>query len=430
MFESADRTPDARRSSLASSARRMARDALLRSGATRRSALRRIAGALAGFGDAVPFEQRTRVVLVAPPGGGNIGDQAMVEAFLDNVGGDVTVVASSERAFSFAGAHAEQADVVVLPGLLYGTVDDRRRDLARFARLLADARWVVVLGADTMDGHYQPRASVMRAVVAEAAVRAGASSRILGFSWSEEPRGAARSSLRAARRAGVQILPRDPVSAERLRADGIAPTRTVADVVFAATGVDRAARDELGLTGPYAVVNVSGGIARRADLVADYAVVVRRLRDLGLRVVVLPHVVGTAVDDRAASEALRRAVPEGVAVVERALAPAEVRGLVDGAEIVVTGRMHLAVMALPFATPAVVLASQGKVEGLMALAGTPEMCVRPRVGLGADVVRLVEAALPAGSPARTSIAAAVPVLRGMAADGFRGLPARAGGGAS
>jgi polysaccharide pyruvyl transferase WcaK-like protein len=43
--------------------------------------------------------------------------------------------------------------------------------------------------------------------------------------------------------------------------------------------------------------------------------------------------------------------------------------------------MHLAVMSLMAGTPALTIATQGKVEGLMELFGTPELCVPAGDGL-------------------------------------------------
>lgn len=394
-------------------ARRLARDAALWTGIGPSLALRRLVGATRR--DA----QRTEDVLIAPPGGGNVGDQAMVEAFLDATDGSVAVVTSSEDAIRIPARHEGRARVVCLPGLLYGTRRARPRDLRAFAPLLSRAREVAILGADVMDGLYQPRASVMRSVLAEAAVRVGADARVLGFSWPATPRAAARKRLAKAVKAGVLVFPRDPVSAARLRRDRIEPTRLVADVVFAGRASDRAALEDLELTGPYAVVNASGAIAREVDVEDDYAAIVRWMTESGLEVVVLPHVVGTATDDRVPSRALARRT--GARMIDRMLTPAQVRGVVEAASVVVSGRMHLAILSLDAGVPAVSLATHGKVEGLMQMVGAPELCVVPRRGMADQVIALLESALPPGAAIRRTIEEAVPRLRRLAEGNFEGM---------
>lgn len=347
----------------------------------------------------------------------------MVEAFLAGVSGDVVVIESREGAIEIPHAFADRVSAVFLPGLLYGEPGERHDALTRFGQLLSTASNLAVLGADTMDGLYQPRASVLRAALAEAAARAGVDSRIVGFSWPTEPRSAARRALRSACRAGAAILPRDPISAARLARDGIAPTRQVADIVFTSKDVDEGPRRRSRIAGPYAIVNASGHIARQHDLDADLVAVIAWLRRRGLEVVLLPHVVGGATDDRAVARRLARSFSRGVHLIEDSLTPAQVRGFTSVATLTVTGRMHLAIQSLAFGVPAISLASQGKVEGLMQLMGTPELCVAPRAGMADSIIELAESALPPDSAIREAIERALPTAVDLAHGNFVGLPA-------
>lgn len=279
-----------------------------------------------------------------------------------------------------------------------------------------------MIGADIMDGFYHPRASVRRSVVAEASARAGVQTRVIGFSWSGRPHPAARDQLAAAVRAGALALPRDPASDRRLTADGIRTHVLAADIVFTTSDTDDALRRALPLAGRYAVVNVSGHLSRGVDLEADYVRIVAALRERGLEVVMLPHVATDAADDRTPCARVAAHFDGGVHLVDRIPTPAEVRGLTSAAELTVTGRMHLAVMSFLFGVPAVALASQGKVEGLMESLGVPQLCVEPVAGIADRVIALADESLPAGSPARRAIAAALPAVRARA---FLNVPALA-----
>ena len=76
--------------------------------------------------------------------------------------------------------------------------------------------------------------------------------------------------------------------------------------------------------------------------------------------------------------------------VDVQLSPAEVRGLAAGAQVVITGRMHLAIMSMSSGVPAITFSTHGKVSGLMRLFGVDELCVEP----GEDMADRIKAASP------------------------------------
>ena len=363
-------------------------------------------------------------LVLAAPGEGNIGDQALLEALLERD-------ADAEDAYGF-GAPPPSRPAPLGPGvsllhpphLLYGSGERHRASVRAFGAALARSTHLSVVGADVMDGGYSLPASVRRASFAAAAARAGLDARVIGFSWKASPRPAAVRELRRAGRSGVRLLARDPLSADRLERDGVRGVTRVADVVFTARSVDTSAADRLldRVTAPVALVNASGLIARGPDLADDYAVLVRALRSRGLHVVLLPHVLRAGTDDLAACRRVaERLAPGEAQLVEELLTPAQVRGLAHRAAVTVTGRMHLSVMSMMAGVPAVTLATQGKVEGLVQLFGVPELAVEPAHGFSALVVPLVDAALPEGSPLRASVRGALPRVEALAELNLVGL---------
>lgn len=371
--------------------RLLARDQVDRTGLTARE-LRRSLASAAG----TPGERHH--VLIAPPGAGNIGDQAMVEAFVAAADRAVTVVTRHPDDLRLPDDLADRADLVALPDLVYGQGAAHRRDVARLGALLSGAATLSVIGADIMDGVYSLRPSLRRASIAAGAAEAGFDTTVIGFSWNAAAPAPAWSALRAAGAAGVRLLLRDPASAARVRAAGIAGVVDTADIVFTD---DRAAAelpDGLGeLSEPYALVNASGLIARSVDQAPEYVAVIEALAARGIRTVLVPHVLRSTADDLAACRAVRDLAAASstlpVTLVERALSPSEIRRLADRASVVVTGRMHLAVMSLSRGVPAITLASQGKVEGLMRLFEWPELCVAPRAGMSRAIVDVLRTAL-------------------------------------
>ena len=363
-------------------------------------------------------------VLVAPPGGGNIGDQAMVEAYLENTSGPVRIVARNPGDIRVPAEHATRAQIEVLPGLIYGNGRTHARAVSALAHLLASARSVTVVGADIMDGAYHIGASARRADIATLASSSGIDARILGFSWNGRAKPGARRALARAAKSGTQLLLRDPVSVERARADGLANVTEVADSVFSARTSSMAAAEEfLGATSaPYALVNASGLVGRSMDQITEYATVVRSLIDAGLTVVLLPHVVRASGDDAAACLAVFERVKDPrVVLVTRVLEPAEVRGLTAGATLVLTGRMHLAIQSFWNGVPAITLSTQGKVEGLMKLFGTEALCVEPGPGLADRILPVSTDLLERPEFYRDDIALRLPGVVRLANRNFAGL---------
>ncbi|MDY0910386.1 polysaccharide pyruvyl transferase family protein [Microbacterium sp. CFBP9034] len=363
----------------------------------------------------------THVLLVAP-GAGNVGDQALFESFVEGTTGHISVVARRIDDVAIPPAHADRITVITMPELVYGMGGAHRREVAELARLLARAFDFSIVGADIMDGRYVLRASVNRSVVAGAAAEAGIPTRILGFSWNGSARPPARRALVAASRSGAVPLLRDPVSLRRAENDGVTGAVLVADIVFTAASVDPTWAEEYATSAPLAIVNVSGLISDGVDQTAEYAEIIDQLRDGGYEVLLLPHVSRSSADDVVACQAVRERVgPERVRMASTLPTPAQVRGLTAIADVVVTGRMHLAIMSLWNGTPAITLATQGKVEGLMELMSAPELCVAPEPGFGAVVVSALRAILPAGSPTRAAIGAALPRVIELAQGNLNGL---------
>jgi len=377
------------------------------------------------FFTAEPRADARAHVLIAPPGRGNIGDQALVEAFVEATDGPVKVVARSREDLDIPSHLAARMTVVPLPALVYGTALGRARDLRTLSRLMADARSFSVIGADVMDGAYVERASVSRSLLARRAAELGFDSRIVGFSWNASPSAGARAALAAASAAGVALHLRDPYSAERARRDGLS-VRDAADIVFTSRTRDDDAPQRwipgLAAAERLALVNASGLVGADVDA---YTETVAMLRGHGYRVALIPHVSRHGADDLPLCRAIAEPFQDdpGVTLVPRLISPREIRGLGARADVTITGRMHLAVMSLMAGTPAVTVATQGKVEGLMSLFDAPQLCVEPGEGFERRLRLAVAGTLAALAGTSAAIAARVPDVVGLAWENVEGLSA-------
>lgn len=310
-------------------------------------------------------------ILIAAPGRGNIGDQAMFEAFVNSIAGPVTVVVRQTDDLLHIPDRAEGLRVLALPAVLYGGTWAYLRDLRRLAPHLAHAHDLSVVGADVMDGAYRDRASVRRFRLAELASRAGVPSRVLGFSWNAHPTRGSAAAMKAAS-GHVDLFARDPKSAERLLANGASRVYESADIAFLTQPADHlpAALDEWlnhqSTAGrPVVIVNANYLLEAHVDQVAAYRALIEA-RSVSTAFVILPHDSRNLPSD----ETLARLLFESLAprdntyLIERVLTPGQVALLASRASFVMSGRMHLTIISSTVLTPAVSVSYQGKVEGL------------------------------------------------------------------
>lgn len=361
-------------------------------------------------------------VLIAAPGGGNIGDQAMLESFIANVDGPVRIVVRSEGDYNWQSVDSDAYEVVVLPSLLYGNGPAHLRDFVQYLRQLSDTKSVSVIGADIMDGAYNANASVRRSNLVSVAAGRGLSARILGFSWNDRPHPAAGAALKRATSRGVQLFLRDPLSFDRARQDGLSELSSVSDMVFARRlqrhSSSGRAHDDQDLV----LVNASALINRRVDQVGTYETVIHSLIERGYKVVLLPHVIRPNGDDLDLLRTLHARVNrEEVELVDRLLSPAEVSALCQRAKFVITGRMHLGILALRMGVPPIILATQGKVEGLFELFGIPELAVNPHRDLAVDLLDRTEYVVSRLDDLREIISLKLPEVVELSRVNFEGL---------
>jgi colanic acid/amylovoran biosynthesis protein len=364
------------------------------------------------------------VVVVVATGHGNIGDQAMLDAIIHRLSDHALVlVAEDEGAVSSPG---NGNSIEVIPGLLNGAAFSRFKAHRKFAALARSADEVVVIGADLMDGLYNPRKSVARMSLLHTAVAVGGRARVTGFSWPTAPSRAVAGIARGLSRDVVFCL-RDPESFTRFTSEGKASARLTADVVFSdrrheplprsiQTWVE--ANEAQGR--PFAVVNISGLIEKRIPQLEEYGAIFDSLRRRGYSIAVLPHVVREDDGDSAiARELFSRLGQTQDILILQLLSPSQVRQLVRNAAVVVTGRMHLAIMSLSQETPALTLATQGKVEGLYSMFGLEDLAIEPTAGFGDRIAASLEAAL--GPEARQRISESLPRVRSRAEENFEGF---------
>lgn len=365
-------------------------------------------------------------VLINSAGGGNIGDQAMFESFLANVNGPVKVIVRNIDAFDVPEAlNRARVELVVLPSLIYGRGLSRLLNVMAFARALRGARSLSIVGADVMDGGYGRRPSSLEWSLAAAASKAMVPTRVLGFSWKNNVDGQIQRAARSAVLSGVIAIARDPHSRSRLLENNIGAALEAADVVFLHEGISASNSYEELLRGwvaagkRVAIVNMSGLINASFDQSKEYTHILHTLRELGYEVILLPH-VSTDIPVIKSFIGFNRDHAT-IDHVDLLLTPSEVKALAAQADVVVTGRMHLSILALSVGVPSIVLATQGKVLGLMELVGTPRFCIDPVTGFAAEVTARLRELEISRNETVADIVAGVQKAQVLAAVNFRDL---------
>lgn len=372
-----------------------------------------------------PSTSRDRVVLIAAPGGGNIGDQAMLDACIVGAQAPVDVIVRDAGTLRLPPVARER----VLPNLLYGGTVMAMVEAVRFARLVARARSVIVAGADIMDGAYSDTASSRRFLLVEAASLV-TDARVVGFSWNDHPAPRALATLRTLSHR-VRLYVRDAVSLARIAPLTEAEVTPVADVVFS---LERDSEESMasqwmvsqrGLGRRVIAVNVNAVIEGRVPHFEAVCRELTRMIQEGWSVVAVPHDARNAPSDMSLAGRLVAALPEGTAYEAPLLGPAGILGITEEADLVLTGRMHLAILGFTRGTPTVTIAYQGKVAGLYRRIGFPENMIEPdeqiAESLHAVLTRVVDE-LPAS---RVRILEALPALRRDGLLNFAGLGASA-----
>ncbi|MBO1267722.1 polysaccharide pyruvyl transferase family protein [Arthrobacter sp. PO-11] len=342
-----------------------------------------------------------------------------MEATLYALHGPVTVLATSESALVIPEADRERVRFESIAGFTYLPPLLRIPAAIRFVRILAAGRSLSVIGADLMDGAYNAGASLARSSGLWLAAKQGIPSVLLGCSWAGSAVPTCTLALKRAGAAGAHLNFRDAISQRRAAASGIAGARLTSDIVFGDVRIESTHRLSSFVETSrnegrrVALVNASGLVGKRIDQKGEYVDIVKSLLSSHFSVILLPHVFRSTGDDLHECQGILEALNEpGVMLVDSMLRPSEIRALCRDSDLVVTGRMHLAVMALGQGVVPITLGTHGKVEGLYQHFDGLDFCVEPTVGFGQRVVDLWPEAMTQDSLWTRSLPAVVSLSQG------------------
>lgn len=302
---------------------------------------------------------------------GSVGDRALLESLLDGLDGDTRFV-TADRAdyelnlyhFSFMG--------ISLPKIFGFRPISNIKDCFKLGMMMGGADKIFIIGADIADGKYSESFSHAlwdSAIVGKILKKTVT---MASFSWNTGVSHSVRKKAAMAQERGVLCRLRDPISYKRFCAYSSKGAVLTADLVFS-KDYDQQPSEEskkidifLATAGKSALVNISGFIANSEKWLVAMQSAITYLTSEHYKVIILPMVFRIGQSDLDAQNLLRKKlIDKNLYFVETELSPAEVLQIIDKVEIVISGRMHLGILALKKSKPALVISTQGKVQGLM-----------------------------------------------------------------
>ncbi len=272
-----------------------------------------------------------------------------------------------------------------------------RIDQFRFVRIVSRYDRFYCIGADVMDGFYSESLTLRMLNLVALAAKTGADATILGFSFNEQPTPASVQAL-SNLPASVRLCCRDPISHRRLKHYLQRPVDLVADVAFLlepAEDSDLAVRVSNWACAQRAADRVVVGVnanpihlqsmtkPKLDDFIRLYvdALVDLFSKDQMLSFLMIPHDFRYQDNDVSLATAIMEALPLEIKSycmqVPTPCSAAEIKAICTVLDVVLTGRMHLAIACLSQGIPVAGVTYQGKFEGLFSHFELPGMTIEP-----------------------------------------------------
>lgn len=322
------------------------------------------------------LDSNLRSALVIPPANiGSVGDAAMLNAVKTQL---------KIRGYSHVAVLLGDGWDAIEGFDEYIPADDwfyleRRSSLVNIIKKLGNFTHSYLVGADCIDGIYNPGSISRRLRILQEHAQLGGNARILGSSFSQSPHPLAIDSLRALD-PSIVVCARDPVSRRRIQEATGRVVRQTADLAFftesdlhhphtvAAREFTQSSRSlglqVVGLNINFLVELQNPGFCKAHEKL------VQCLLENDVAILLVPHDArgneSDAVLLKRATNNIPTSLKDRVALLKEA-PPAATRSALSCLDLVITSRMHAAILAMSAMTPAISFVYQNKFEGLYEL---------------------------------------------------------------
>ena len=253
------------------------------------------------------------------------------------------------------------------------------KEEAHLVNRLAKYSHVYFVGADVLDGAYNPGSICRRISLIKEASIAGRSAVILGSSYNESPEVSTLNAIRSLPRQ-VKVCARDPQSFLRLKRVMSREILLVADVAFllepkpeepSALNAIRWIVGRRKKGNQVVALNINYlQIEKDPSLLDAYANIMERLLYENVSLLLVPHDSRTDRPDvyhlRTLEDRFKSAFPDKLYLLETA-SPGAVKASLAQVDMLVTGRLHAMILAMGSGTPSIGIVYQSKFEGVFEL---------------------------------------------------------------
>jgi len=358
---------------------------------------------------------------------GSMGEMAMLSGLLQTLrtqhpDANFTIVGTRAHWITISGV----GEVEVVPAW------SGRDGALAFDRLIRQHHMLFGLGADVLDGKYGAALVCRFVTYCNHAVRLGISTTITGFSFNSAPRRPAVHSL-SRLHPDVRINVRDEPSLRRFTNSVGAAATLCADVAFLmAPSLEAETETETWIEEMRIAGRIPAGVNMNAHAFAQVissigadALATSMAHELAkaaasdsLAFLLIPHDVKSQSGDITLLLALEKAMNTlGVTHVRYVLLtdPARIKRITGLLDLVITGRMHLAIAALGMKTPILSITYQDKFEGLYEHFDlSPEDMIQPQQCVTNSLSEHVSKAIARRSATRTTISENLLIIRNLA----------------
>lgn len=236
-------------------------------------------------------------------------------------------------------------------------------------KLLSQYETFILVGMDAVDGFYNLRESISKLRLASKAALNGGQSWIINFSWnSENVAPELLNILKTAHTSGVNFIPRDSISSQRLLRLGIS-TRMIHDLAFLAHEILKP-KEKLPHKDPkerkYVILSPCFTIGHLELQLEGFITAIAYLRKHGIEPILFASVTNARKSDKQLAEKINKLLARNsekrVKIFHQ---EKELLDILDETHFVITGRMHVAILSLASLVPTFVIEYQGKVSGLL-----------------------------------------------------------------
>jgi len=274
-----------------------------------------------------------------------------------------------------------------------------------------------MIGADMMDGKYNPEVSLRKWRIAEWFAKNVGPAAVISMSWNTNPHPLSVSAVKRANAAGVKIFTRDALSQERLLDIGVKSTLT-SDVSFVTTELREPSleiQNWLKSEKRTVIVTVSDWVVNNKEIFDLLKSSLNSVKDK-FQFLFVPMVADGQSRDLEACEKLADEV--GGWVIPELLRPEELRWIAKESAFGISARMHCCLLGFAAGMPSVGIEYQGKFKGTFDMLGLANFAIEP-ASFSDKFPQAFEDLLRNYDELRTEISRQIPGITEMAKSTFR-----------